>query len=403
MDVSSIRNDFPVLSKRINGKFPIFLDSACTTLRPVQVIDAMNEYYTSYPSCGGRSLHKFGTRVTMKCDEARRKIQKFLNAERPEEIIFTKNTTEAINLIAWTMDFEKDDVILTTDKEHNSNLVPWLILTERKGTKHQVVFSKEDNTFSMESLKEALSEKVKLVSMVHTSNLDGYTIPAKDIAEVVHDSGALLMLDGAQSTAHMKIDVKDLDVDFFAFSVHKTCGPSGMGVLYGKYDLLEKLNPFITGGDTVSDSRYDRCVILAPPHKFEGGLQNYGSIIGAGAAVDYLSKIGMDNVREHTTRLNRMASRALMDVPGVSILGPEASKRGPILPFNIEGVESHDVAMILDEVANVMIRSGTHCVHSWFNAHGIRGSARASFFIYNNEREVKIFCDEVSKIASQFS
>lgn len=222
MDVSTIREDFPVLRGETP---PIFFDSACTTLRPAQVLKAMSEYYEKYPSCGGRSIHKFGTRVTLEVDETRKRVHKFLNSETPQEIIFTKNTTEAINMIASCLGFESGDVVLTTDKEHNSNLVPWHELARKKDVDYQVVKSNEDNSFSIENLKEMMSSKVKLVSMVHTSNLDGHTIPAKEIAEVVHDYGGLLMLDGAQSAPHRTVDVREIDVDFFACSIHKMCGP----------------------------------------------------------------------------------------------------------------------------------------------------------------------------------
>ncbi|MFQ5909519.1 MAG: aminotransferase class V-fold PLP-dependent enzyme [Thermoplasmata archaeon] len=400
MDVSAVRKDYPILQ----GKdAPIFFDSACTTLRPAQVLEAMNDYYENYPSCGGRSIHKFGTRVTLEVYEARRKIHRFLNSERAEEIVFVKNTTEAVNMIAFTLGFEKGDVVLTTDKEHNSNLIPWHELSRKKGVSYGTVRSNEDNTFSMENLKEMMSKKVKLVSMVHTSNLDGYTIPAKEIAEVVHDHGGLFMMDGAQSAPHLPVDVQDLDVDFFACSIHKMCGPSGVGVLYGRYDLLEKLDTFMVGGDTVSDSRYEGSEILRPPHKFEAGLQNFSGIIGAGVAIDYLSEIGMDNIRKHSEALNRKGTKLLEDIPGVDILGPDVESRGAILPFNMEGLDPHDVAMILDEVASIMIRSGMHCVHSWFNAHGMKGCARASFYIYNNEKEVDVFGEQISKISEQFS
>jgi len=400
MDVSAIRKDFPVLQ---GDDAPIFFDSACTTLRPAQVLEAMSDYYEKYPSCGGRSIHKFGTRVTLEVDEARKSIHRFLNSERREEIVFVKNTTEAINMVASCLGFERGDVVLTTDKEHNSNLVPWHELSRKKGVTYSVVRSNEDNTFSMENLKEMMSKKVKLVSMVHTSNLDGHTIPAKEIAEVVHDYGGLFMMDGAQSASHLPVDVQDLDVDFFACSIHKMCGPSGMGVFYGKYDLLEELDTFIVGGDTVSDSTYEGCEILKPPHKFEGGLQNFSGIIGAGAAVDYLSNIGLAEIEEHSRALNRRGTKLLENVAGLEILGPDVENRGAILPFNMEGLDPHDVAMILDEVANIMIRSGMHCVHSWFNAHGVKGCARASFYIYNTEEEVDILGEQIVKISEQFS
>jgi len=403
MNVEAIRKDFPILQEGIDGRIPIYFDNACSTLKPIQIIEAMSDYYRNYPACGSRSIHKMGTKVTMKCDEAREKIQRFLNAQNSDEIVFTRNTTEGINLVAWSFGLKKGDIVLTTDKEHNSNLVPWHQLARRIGIAHKVVPSNKDETFSMENFENLMSKKVKLVSMAHTSNLDGYTIPAKDIIKVAHDYGALVMLDGAQSAPHQKVDVKNLDVDFFTFSLHKMLGPSGMGVLYGKYDLLEEMNPFLVGGDTVSNTTYEESNILKPPKKFEGGLQNYAGMIGSGATIDYLVKIGMENIEEHEKRLNSLATNLLKDAKGLKILGPKVELRGGILSFVIRGLDPHDICMMLDEVAGIMIRSGMHCVHSWFNSRGINGSARASFYVYNTEEEVRIFAEQVDKLIEQFS
>lgn len=362
----------------------------------------MNEYYEKFPSCGGRSVHKFGTEVTIRCDDCRDKIQRLLNAERPEEIVFLKNTTEGINLVANCLGLKEGDIVLGGDKEHNSNLVPWQVLSDRVGSKHDTVESDEDGSFSMENLKEKMSDKVKLVSIAQVSNLDGSTVPAKDLIEEAHDHGSLVLFDSAQAVPHRKIDVQDIDVDFLCFSLHKMCGPSGMGVLYGKYDLLDKLDTFLVGGSSVADTTYDEYKILKPPLKFEAGLQNFAGIIGSGAAIDYMMNIGMEDVHEHEKKLNVMATKELSSIPGVRILGPTAENRGGILAFLIDGMEPHDVAMILDEVANIMIRSGMHCNNSWFNAHGINGSSRASFYIYNTEEEVRVFGEELEKIVTEF-
>jgi cysteine desulfurase/selenocysteine lyase len=402
MDATRIRKDFPCLQKETNGRLPIYFDTACTALRPVQVIEAMNEYYTDYPSCGGRSVHKFGTEVTIRCDEGREQVQRLLNAERSEEIIFLKNTTEGINLIAHTIGLEKGNVVLTGDKEHNSNLVPWQIMSERLGTKHEIVKSNDDGSFSIENLKEKMTPDVKLISIAHVSNLDGSTVPAKDLIEIAHDNGTQVFFDGAQSVPHQKIDVQDLDVDYLCFSIHKMCGPSGMGVLYGKYDLLDNLGAFMVGGSSVADTTYDDYKLLRPPQKFEAGLQNFAGIIGTGAAVNYLMNIGMEEIHEHEKSMNRLATDLLSSIPGLTILGPSPDERGGIIAFLVDGMEPHDVAMILDEVANIMIRSGMHCNNSWFNDHGIRGSSRASFYIYNTESEVHKFKIELEKIISEF-
>ena len=251
MDVKRIRQDFPILNRKIDGQPIIYFDNACMTLKPRQVIDAMNDYYCNFSACAGRSIHKLGTIVTIRYDEAREKIRKFINAKESREIIFSKNTTEGINLLARTLQLKKGDIVLTTDREHNSNLIPWHIQKELRGINHKVVKSKEDNTFDLERFENLMSNKVKLVSMVHASNLDGYTIPADEIIKTAHDYGALVLLDGAQSASRVSIDVQKLDVDFFAFSIHKMLGPTGIGVLYGKYHLLKDLEPFMVGGNTV--------------------------------------------------------------------------------------------------------------------------------------------------------
>jgi cysteine desulfurase/selenocysteine lyase len=402
LDVKGIREDFPILAKEIYGKPMVYFDSACMTLKPNQVIDSMNYYYNELSSCGGRSVHKLGTEVTIKCDSARDKIKNFFNTKRAEEIIFTRNTTEGINLVARCLEFKKGDVVLTTDREHNSNMAPWHLMKELKGIRNEIVHSNKDNTFDFEAFQESMSPDVKLVSMVHTSNLEGYTIPAKEIIKIARENDTLVMLDGSQSAAHTPVDIQALDVDFFSCSLHKMCGPTGMGVLFGKYDLLEKMPPFIVGGDTVADTTYESTVYLDPPKRFEGGLQNYAGIMGSGAAVEYLSNVGMDNIHEHEVRLNEIITSGLGELSNLNILGPaEPAMRGGVVSFWVDDMDPHDIAMILDEVANIMIRSGMHCVHSWFREHGINGSARASVYLYNTEEEAKFFVDTLKDVVGK--
>lgn len=390
------RSDFPVLSMPLDGKPIIYFDNACQTLRPVQVIQAMNEYYEQYPACAGRSSHKLGNLATENYEKARETIAKFIGS-RKEEVIFTRNTTEGINLVAHSMSFSKGDAVLTTDKEHNSNLVPWLVLEMKKGIHHKIVVS--EGEFDMQRFQDAMSPDIKLVSMVHTSNLDGSTIHAKEICKIAHDFEALFMLDAAQSIPHIPIDVKKLDIDFMAFSGHKMLGPSGTGILYGKFHLLESLEPFMTGGDTVEKTTYTSYSMLKPPEKFEAGLQNYAGAIGLAAAAKYIEKIGKPEIEKHEKKLNAILTEGISGIEGLCILGPDAEKRGGITSFIVDGMHYHDIALMLDEVANIMIRSGQHCVHSWFNAHNIEGSARASFYLYNTEEEVKIFIEQLGKIA----
>ena|SRR3990170_8746847 len=398
-EVEKTREDFPALKQTINRKPIIYWDNACMTLRPVQVIASMNEYYEKYPACAGRSIHKLGKMVTGKYEESRRTIAEFIGAKKPEEIIFTRNTTEGINLVSHSLDFKKGDVVLTTDREHNSNLLPWQMLSKTAGIQHKIVFSKKDMTFDLESFEKGMSKDVKLVSFVHTSNLDGYTTPAEEIVKIAHDFGALALMDAAQSVPHKPFDVKKLDADFVAFSGHKMLGPSGTGVLFGKYDLLEKLNPFMVGGDTVESSTYDSCIFLKPPEKFEAGLQNYAGAIGLAEAARYLEKIGKENIEKHEIELNKFITEGILNLDGVRIIGPSSPElRGGIISFNIDGIGYHDIAVMLDEMANIMVRSGQHCVHSWFNANKIIGSARASLYLYNTKEEAQVFIDKLKEI-----
>jgi len=372
------------------------------SLRPVQVIDAVNDYYRNFPACAGRSSHKLGRQVTEEVGKAREVIKKFFNAKSSKEVVFTKNTTEAVNLVANSFDLKKGDVVVTSDREHNSNLMPWQILKQTKGIVHEIVKSNPDNTFNIDNFREIIvnnKNKIKLVSVVHTSNLDGYTLPAKEIIKISHDNSALVMLDAAQSAPHKDIDVRKLDADFLACSGHKMLGPSGIGALYAKHHLLEKMSPFMVGGDTVINTTYDSFQLEEPPEKFEAGLQHYAGIIGFGAAAKYLMKIGRKNIGKHEIKLNKIVTNDFNDVKNIEIIGPKDPElRSGIVSFNIKNIDPHEVAGMLDASANIMVRSGMHCVHSWFNAHDIKGSARASFYLYNTKEEAKLLVEEIKKI-----
>lgn len=376
MNVEKIREDFPIVKKAI------YLDSACMTLKPRQVIDKINEYYNEYPACSGRSSHKLGKKVEQEVDGARNIVKKFIGAKNSKEIIFTKNATESINLLANSFDFNK---VLLTDREHNSNLIPW-----QKFKKYGILKSNLDMTFSLERFSEVV-KNYDLISFVASSNIDGYTLPIKEIIKIAHDAGAKVHLDAAQLVPHQEINVKKLDVDFMSFSGHKMLGPTSTGVFYAKENLLEGMKQFIIGGETVANSTYQDYVMEKLPNKFEAGLQNYAGIVGLGAAANYLSKIGLDNIKEHEIKLVKA-----VNTEGLKLVG----YKGPrgVLNFNVPGVNYHDVAGILDASKNIMIRSGQHCVHSWFNAQNIQGSARASFYLYNTLEEVKILNEELDKI-----
>jgi cysteine desulfurase/selenocysteine lyase len=398
-DIQKLRDDFPLLADRSNNKPVVYFDTACQSLRPTVVMDAILRYYTEEPACAGRSMHHLAASVTRDVDQARKLVARHINASRSEEIIFTRNTTEAINLVANSLGLVKGDIVLITDKEHNSNLIPWQQLARQEGIIIKIVPSLPDNTFDLSSYEDCLNDEVKLISMVLTSNLDGVTIPAEEIIKKAHRKGALVLLDAAQATPHQKIDAKSLDVDFMAFSGHKMLGPSGTGILYGKYRLLEKMRPFIVGGDTVASSTYETCEFLPPPAKFEAGLQNYAGIIGLGAAIQYLNEVGFHNIQKQELELNQFITRETRDLEGLHLIGPmDARFRGGIFSFYIENLDHHRIALMLDQMANIVVRSGQHCVHSWFHAHGIPGSVRASMYFYNTLAEAENLVSNLRKI-----
>jgi cysteine desulfurase/selenocysteine lyase len=399
MDLKKIRQDFPMLQEGPGHKPIIYFDNACQTLRPKQVIEAINTYYLKSSACGGRSMHHLAAETTRGIEQARGILAKFLGAGRSEEIVFTRNTTEGINLVANSLGLRSGDVVLISDKEHNSNLIPWQAQARKNGVIVKIVPSNPDNTFNLQAYEELLDQRVKLVSLGYTSNLDGVGIPAAEVIKKAHQNGALVMLDAAQTAPHHKINVKACDVDFLALSGHKMLGPSGMGVLYGKYSLLERLEPFLVGGDTVANSTYETCEFLPPPEKFEAGLQDYAGIFGMRAAASYLQDVGFDAIEKQELLLNQCLTAEMMAMPGLKLIGPADPKlRGGVFTFTLEGIDSHRIALMLDQMASIQVRSGMHCVHSWFNAHGIKGSVRVSFYFYNTQEEVALFLNNLMKI-----
>jgi cysteine desulfurase / selenocysteine lyase len=403
MDMENTRKDFPTLQTST-----VYFDNACMSLKPMSVIKKVHEYYMEYPSCHGRSTYKLAARLNDEINLARVAIQKFIGAKRAEEIIFTRNTTESINLIAHTFDLKAGDVVLTTDKEHNSNLLPWIYMKKQNNINYQVLKSSSDNTFDLTNFEATLKEKIKngekikLISLVHTSNIDGVTIPAKQIIKMAHEYGAMVLLDGAQAVPHMDVNVKDLDVDFYAFSGHKMLGPSGMGILYGKHELLKALPQFMVGGETVYDSTYEDYKIEELPMKFEAGLQNYSGIVGLGEACKYLSKIGLSNIKKQELALNKIVTEGLKeerDNGSLKLIGPKDPElRGGIFNFTLNNFDSHEVAIMMDKTYNIALRAGAHCCHSWYNSHQIKNSIRASMYFYNTKKEAELFVDAVKEI-----
>ena len=402
VDWNRIRNDFQALERTINGRPVVYLDSACMALKPRQVLDAMNEYYEQYPACGGRSIHKFGEEASNAYSASRGKFARFINAAHQEECIWTRNATESLNMVASSVQLRKGSKIITTSLEHHSGSLPFVERAKRDGLNIEIVKAQPDGTFDIEDWKNAIDNKTSLVSIVHSSNVTGTVAPMKEIIELAHERGALVMSDDAQYAPHHPLDVQALDVDFSAISVHKMCGPTGMGVLYGKLEHLKSMNMCLYGGDTVSDVRFENNKIipdyLPPPEKFEAGLQNYAGAIGAGAAAEYLQAIGMHEIEKHERSLLEIALKRLLDMESVHILGTDdISIRTGLVTFTVDTVQSaHDVATFLNDEFNVMVRSGWHCVGPFHYQMGIdpkKGTARASFYLYNNRSDVETFLE----------
>ena len=402
-DAARIREDFPALRRRHLGRPVVYLDSACMTLPPVQVLEAMQRYYSEHPGCHGRSNHLFGRETTAAFNGARITLQKFINAARPEEIVFTKNATEGINLAARCWPWQAGDVVLVSDLEHNSNLLPWRLLRERCGVAVDTVPTDPDTSFDLERFQAALHGRVKLVAVPHVSNLSGVTFPIREICALAHARGARVLVDGTQAVPHGTVDVRELDADLYVFSAHKMLGPTGMGCLYGKLELLAGLPPFMAGGETVSDVSADSCELLGPPERFEAGLQNYAGAIGFARAAEYLGALDRRAAEAHVRDLNRLATEALAGQPRVRLIGPpDPARRGSILNFAIAGLDCHDAARILDSSDNIMLRAGRHCAHSWYHRNAVADSLRASFYIYNTRPEVELFAAKVRDLLKYF-
>ena len=400
MDVSRLRQDFPVLRKREI----VYLDNACQTLRPQCVIDAVTEYYREYPACGGRSVHRLATKVSIELDQARETMASFLGAPGEDCIIFTKNCTESINMVAQGLDWKRGDVVMTTDLEHNSNHAPWLELQESRGLERVIVPTAPDGSFDLDAYQDSFRKGVKLVSMGHASNITGGSIPARAVVEIAHDKGAKVLLDGAQAAPHQPVDVSAIGADFYAISGHKMMGPSGVGILCGEEEALEELKPLMLGGGTIARADYESITLAPVPERLEPGLANYSGIIGTAAAAKYLMAIGMDAVENHEKELQLLIQERLEELPGLSIIGSEdPAERGGVFSFNLLNLSSHDVAMMLDEMDGVLIRSGMHCVHPYFLARGLKGCARASSYIYNDAEDINRLMDALQVVCDTFS
>jgi cysteine desulfurase/selenocysteine lyase len=404
---SRIIADFPILHKPTSrGKRLVFLDSAASSQKPQMVIDALIDYYSSYNANIHRGVYEIAARATDAFEAAREKVARFINAKEAAEIIWTRNTTEAINLVSfsWGMaNLKPGDAILTTQIEHHSNLVPWQLLAAKTGAELRFIEAANDGTLLLDDLEEKLSG-CKLVALTHISNTLGTITPLDEIVPLAHAAGAVVLVDGAQSVPHMPVDVQDLEVDFFAASGHKMCGPTGIGFLYGKRELLEAMTPFLTGGDMIKRVSYEETSFNEIPWKFEAGTSNIADAIALGFACDYLTEIGMDWIREHEIRVTRYALERLQAlVPrGLEIYGPaRAEDRGGVISFNLADIHAHDLASILD-TEGVCVRAGHHCTMPLMEKMGWPATARASFYLYNTEDDVDVLMTALEKAATVF-
>jgi cysteine desulfurase/selenocysteine lyase len=408
LDPYEIRKDFPILKRKVNGYPLIYFDNAATSQKPRQVIEAIKDFYENHNANVHRAVHTLSQEASELYEEAREEVAKFINANGMEETVFVRGTTEAINLVAYSWGLRnlgKDDEVVVSLMEHHSNIVPWEIISKINGFKIKYIEVNGDGTLNHESFEKLVSKKTKMVCVSHVSNVTGIVNDVKRITRIAHEYGALTLVDGAQSVPHLPVNVKDLDSDFVAFSGHKMLGPTGIGVLYGKREVLEKMEPFHGGGEMIREVSYDpekkRCSVAwnVLPWKFEAGTPNVCGAVGLMEAVKYLKGIGMDNVKEHEEMLMKYALRQMEGCcPKIMIYGTkDTSAKCGIIPFGVEGLSSHDIALFLDNYG-IMVRSGFHCAQPLHEILKLNSSARVSFYIYNTREEIDRFAEVLKEI-----
>lgn len=402
-DVEKIRCDFPILNRKVNGKPLVYLDNAATSQKPWQVLDALDGYYKLHNANIHRGVHRLAEEATAAYEEARGKVAGFLGAPDARSLIFTRGTTESINLVAYAWgrkNLREGDEIVLTETEHHSNLVPWQLAARDTGANLRFIPVLEDGTLDMEAAERIIGKQTKLVTVIHASNVLGTVNPVERLARLAHEAGALMLVDGAQSAPHMPVDIKALDCDFFACSAHKMLGPTGVGVLWGKPEVLEAMDPFMGGGEMIREVYPDHSTWNDLPYKFEAGTMNIAEAIGFGAAVDYLSELGIENVREHERRLGEYAYARLSEIEGITIHGPRDNRTG-VLSFALPDVHPHDVSQLLDG-EGIAIRSGHHCAKLLMRKLDVAATARASFYLYNTTEEVDLLVKALQKTREFF-
>ncbi len=388
-DVDAIRKDFPILHQEVRGKPLVYLDNAASSQRPVQVTGAIQHLYHHDYANIHRGVHTLSQRTTQAYEDARVKVQHFINASSEREIVFVRGTTEAINLVAQTFGRDRlqaGDEVLISHMEHHSNIVPWQILRDQLGIVLKVIPIREDGSFSLDNFKAQLTERTRLLSVMHVSNALGTVNPIKEMTAIAHERDIPVLVDGAQAVPHMPVDVRELDCDFYAFSAHKMSGPSGIGVLYGKLDLLKQMSPYQGGGDMIETVTFENTVYAEPPARFEAGTPNISGTIGLGAAIDYLQTIGMEKIAAYENELLTYGTEIVSKIPGLRIIGT-AEKKASVLSFVVKDIHPHDLGTILDN-EGVAIRTGHHCAQPVMDFFNIPATARASFAFYNTKEEI---------------
>ena len=405
LDINEIRKDFPIFQRETKpGTRLVYLDSTATSQKPLSVIEAMDAYYRRSNANIHRGVHMLAEEATSLYEEARVKIAKFINAPSAHQVIYTRNTTESINLVAYSWaraNLKSGDLVILTEMEHHSNLVPWQILQAERGIELGFIPVTEDGVLDLDEYKTLLSRGPKLVSFTHMSNVLGTINPAAEIIRLAHEAGAVTLVDAAQSVPHLKVDVQALGADFLAFSAHKMCGPTGIGVLYGKMELLEAMPPFLGGGDMIKEVKLRSFRTNALPYKFEAGTPAIAEAVGFGAAVDYLSSLGMETIAAHEHEITEYALERLEEIPGVNVFGPSAQHKGGVAAFTLEGVHPHDVAQILDQ-DGIAIRAGHHCAQPLHEKFGLPATSRASFYLYSTKEEVDLLVNGIYKVKELF-
>ncbi|WP_368031579.1 cysteine desulfurase SufS [Bacillus licheniformis] len=403
MNAKDIREQFPILSQQVNGHDLVYLDSAATSQKPRVVIETLDEYYNSYNSNVHRGVHTLGTKATDGYEGAREKVRKFINAKSMQEIIFTRGTTTALNTVALSYaraNSKPGDEIVITPMEHHANIIPWQQAVKATGATLKYIPLQEDGTISLDDVRETVTENTKIVSAAHVSNVLGTINPIKEMAKIAHEHGAVMVVDGAQSTPHMKIDVQDLDCDFYTFSAHKMCGPTGIGVLYGKKALLENMEPAEFGGEMIDFVGLYESTWKELPWKFEAGTPIIAGAIGLGAAIDFLEDIGLDEILAHEHRLAAYALERFKELEGAVVYGP--AERAGLVTFNLEDVHPHDVATVLD-AEGVAVRAGHHCAQPLMKWLNVSATARASFYLYNTEEDIDKLIEALQKTKEYFT